>query len=115
MAESAVNVLARNLKQLMEDHYPPLSQNALAKKTGVAQTAIGLMLNPDKRLPTKSGRIPSPTLAQVERIAAYFDKEVWQLMHPNPAQAPLSDSERARYQAFENAMKSLQGSAPPAS
>lgn len=108
MGEGSVNLLARNLKQLMEDYFPPLSQNELAKKSGVPQTSIGLMLNPDKRLPTKSGRIPSPTLAQIEKVAAFFQKETWQLLHPNPGQAPLSDSERRRYEAFESAMKAMQ-------
>lgn len=108
MAEGTVNVLARNLKSLMDEHLPKLSQNELGKKTGVGQTSIGLMLNPEKRLPTKSGRIPSPTLAQIEKVAAFFHKEAWQLLHPNPAQAPLSESERKRYEAFENAMKQLQ-------
>lgn len=112
MPEGSVNVLARNLKQLMDDHDPPLSQNELAKKTGVRQTSIGLMLNPEKRLPTKSGKVPSPTLAQIAKGAAHFNKKAWQLLHPNPAQAPLSDAERQRYQAFEAAMKSLQGSPP---
>lgn len=112
MAEGIVNVLARNLKQLMDDFLPPLSQNALAKKSGVGQTSIGLMLEPEKRLPTKSGKVPSPTLAQIEKVAAVFGKEPWQLLHPNPGQAPLSDAERRRYAAFESAMKQLQE--PPA-
>ena len=114
MSESIVNVLARNLKRLMDEHLPPLPQNELARKSGVRQTSIGLMLNPEKREPTKSGKIPSPTVAQVEKVARVLHKEAWQLLHPDPNQAPLSASERRRYETFEAAMKSMQTPDAPA-
>jgi hypothetical protein len=112
MTQDIAKVLAKNLKRFMEDNEPPLSQNELAKKcreagTKVAQTSIGLMLNPDKRLPTKSGKLPSPTIAQIDAVARGLGKEAWQLMHPNPDQAPLSAKERALYDEAMASMRRL--------
>lgn len=98
-------ILARNLKELMEDHPDLNSQSALARKAGVAQTSIGNMLNPGKRAPSKSGRLPSPAVENVERVAKAFGKEAWQLLHPTPSTAPLNAAERAMY---EKLMRSVQ-------
>jgi transcriptional regulator with XRE-family HTH domain len=68
IARSAlVDALAANLKTHMDRL--ALSQPQLAQKSGVGQTTIGLYLNPDRRLPGKSGKIPSPKLAEVDLLA----------------------------------------------
>lgn len=108
MYEDITKVLARNLKRFMDEGPSPISQNALAKKAKVAQTGIGYMLNPETRQPTKSGKLPSPTLARIEKVARALGKETWQLLHPDPNQAPLSATERARYQIFEESRKRME-------
>lgn len=107
MAEDVTKILARNLKAFMDEGPVTISQNALAKKSKVSQTGIGFMLHPEKRLPTQSGRLASPTLARLERVAQALGKEAWQLIHPDPNQAPLSAKERARYEAFKASMKRM--------
>jgi transcriptional regulator with XRE-family HTH domain len=107
MADDVVYVLARNLKRFMDEGPAPISQNALARKSKVAQTSIGYMLNPQSRSPTKSGKRSSPTVAKLERVAAALGKEAWQLLHPNPDQAPLNETERARYAEFQASMKRM--------
>lgn len=112
MGASVSKVLSDNLKRFMGEHEPPLSQNALAKKcrergAKVAQTSIGLMLNPEKREPTRTGKIPSPTISQIEAVARALDKEVWQLLHPDPNQAPLSAKERRLYDEAMSSMRRL--------
>lgn len=106
-------ILARNLKALLEDHPILNSQNALAKKCGVAQTSIGLMLHPEKRIPTKSGRLPAPTVENVEKVAKAYGKEAWQLLHPEPSMAPLNATERAMYERVMRSMKELQEATSP--
>ena len=108
MSEDITKVLARNLKRFMDEGPTPISQNALAKKAKVAQTGIGYMLNPETRQPTKSGKLPSPTIARVEKVARALGKETWQLLHPDPNQAPLSATERVRYQIFEESRKRME-------
>src|ERR1700741_2608374 len=56
------------------------TQQEVAKASGLAQTSISLMLRPEDRKPTKSGKIASPQLSEVERIANAFGMEVWQLL-----------------------------------
>lgn len=107
MPEDVTKVLARNLKRFMDDGPEAISQNALAKKSRVAQTSIGYMLNPETRQPTKSGKLSSPTVAKIERVARALGKEAWQLLHPNPDEAPLNAQERARYQEFQASMRRL--------
>lgn len=91
----------------MDEGPATISQNALAKRSKVAQTSIGYMLKPELRQPTRSGKIPSPTVAQLEKVARALGKEAWQLLHPDPNQAPLSAKERARYDAFDASMKRM--------
>ena len=103
---TSVEALAKNLYLLMENANAGsgISQNQLAKETGVAQTSIGYMLHPGTRAPTKGGKIPSPTLDSVDRVAKYFGKEAWQLLHPRPGETALNSKERAVY---EEAMSSI--------
>jgi transcriptional regulator with XRE-family HTH domain len=107
MDEDITKILARNLKRFMEEGPAPLSQNALAKKSKVAQTGIGYMLNPETRAPTQSGKLSSPTIARLEKVAQALGKETWQLLHPDPDQAPLSATERARYAEFQKSMQRM--------
>jgi hypothetical protein len=107
MAEDVTKVLARNLKRFMDEGPEPISQNSLAGKAKVAQTSIGYMLNPDTRAPTKNGKLSSPTVAKIEKVARALGKEAWQLLHPNPDEAPLSAQERARYEEFQKSMARL--------
>jgi transcriptional regulator with XRE-family HTH domain len=104
--QTATDALAVNLKALMDMAHggQGISQTQLAEKAGVAQTSIGYMLHPNSRQPTKKGRIPSPTLDSVDRVAKYFGKEAWQLLHPRPGETALNAKERAVY---EEAMSSI--------
>lgn len=103
---TTTEALARNLQAWMDDAHggKGISQTELAAKAKVAQTSIGYMLHPDTRQPTKKGRVPSPTLDSVDRVARYFGKEAWQLIHPRPGETALNAHERAVY---EEAMSSI--------
>lgn len=107
MSDDVTKILARNLKRFIEEAPTPMSQSALAKKAKVAQTSIGYMLKPENRKMTTSGKLPSPTAAQLARVAHALGKEAWQLLHPDPDQAPLSASERARYAEFQASMRRM--------
>jgi hypothetical protein len=107
------SILARNLKALMEDSDLFGTQMSIARKSGVAQTSVGFMLNPDKRQPSKSGRLPSPTVENVEKVAKVFGKEAWQLLHPDPATAPLNASERSLYEKLMRSVQDLREMTEP--
>jgi|GEM_PF-1095617 len=82
------DVLAANLRQLMKDK--GLTQKALEKMSGVAQTTISLYLNPENRKPSASGKEPSGKLSEVEALARSMDLEFWELVLPmNAAQRDL--------------------------
>ena len=66
----------------MDEHVSLKTQTAVAKAAKVDQKTVGNILNPKQRLPGKTGKVPSPTLYQVEQIAGAFGKEVWELLHP---------------------------------
>jgi len=72
--------LAMNLQRLMENSVQLHTQGQVSHASGVAQTAVSLMLRPDARSRTKSGKTPSPKLAEVESVARAFGMEVWQLL-----------------------------------
>jgi transcriptional regulator with XRE-family HTH domain len=109
----AVWILAQNLKAAMEaaNGGEGISQNALAAKSKVAQTGIGYMLNPEARLPRANGKQSSPTLESIEKVAHALDLEAWQLLHPNPAEAPLSDRQRTLFDQLKGNMAWLRGAA----
>lgn len=89
-------VVADNLKHFME--VAGESQNSLAKKTAsfgckVGQTTIGLMLNPARRDPRKSGKPSGPNLAQLDAVAKALGLELWELVSPmNAGQRQLHKS-----------------------
>ncbi len=73
-------VLAKNLRRLMSESSVLRTQNEVGAASGVAQTSVSLMMRPDARAITKSGKAPSPKLVEVERVARAFGLEVWQLL-----------------------------------
>lgn len=81
-SKTATQVLADNLRRLMEDNKSFRTQGAVAKRAGVDQKTISNCLNPEQRKATAKGRLPSPTLAQVEKIAGVFGLQVWELLQP---------------------------------
>lgn len=74
--------LAANLARHMERR--GWTQAALAKQSGVGQTTISLYLNPERRQPSKSGKIPSAKLSEVESLASAVGVEPWELLRPLP-------------------------------
>ena len=64
---STNEILARNIDSLMKKQ--GMVQTVLSKRSGVAQTTISLYLNPERRQPSKTGKIPSAKLTEVEAIA----------------------------------------------
>lgn len=82
MGKHINEVLAENMADLMA-RTPDLSTQArLASKSGVDQKTISNYLNPGQRLENKSGRPGSAKLAEVEKIAAAFGLETWELLKP---------------------------------
>lgn len=73
MQQTARERLADNLAALMSGHPILNSQNAIARKSGVAQTTIGYMLRPH----VHTG---SPKLDNIERIAEAFGITVSELL-----------------------------------
>lgn len=84
MAESLLamspTILAANLKRLMAATPSLDTQDKLAARSGVSQTSLSLMMRPNDRGTTKSGKTPSPKLSEVELVARAFDLKVWQLL-----------------------------------
>lgn len=98
--------LARNLRALMDER--GWKQMDLARKCGVAQTAISLYLDPGRRKPSATGKKPSATLAQVEMLAAAFGVEPWILLRP------MSEAKLRAYAKLEEAAQELSTApAPP--
>ncbi len=75
---STNEILAKNIESLMKSK--GLVQSALSKKSGVAQTTVSLYLNPDRRQPSKTGKIPSAKLTEVEALAKALDVSLVQLL-----------------------------------
>lgn len=82
MSAPATEVLAANLRRLMQEKPDLDTQVKVAAAAGVNQKTISNCLNPGQRQAGKTGRMPSPTLAQVEKIAGAFGLEVWELLRP---------------------------------
>lgn len=79
--DSVNHTLAKNIDRLMRER--GLVQASLSKKSGVAQTTISLYLNPDRRQPSKTGKIPSAKLTEVEALADALDIPLTDLLSPN--------------------------------
>lgn len=70
-------------------------QASLAKLSGIGQTTISLYLNPGRRQPSKSGKVPSAKFGEVETLAEVLGVEPWDLLRPHdaaPAVAPLKSN-----------------------
>lgn len=81
MTQKTTNeVLAANLKAAMAAR--GMTQAALAKTSGIAQTTISIYLRPEDRKPSASGKEPSAKVAEVERLADALGVECWQLLKP---------------------------------
>lgn len=89
MSKTAITeTLATNLTYFMEQK--KVTQQTLAKKSGIGQTTISLYRNPGSRKTTATGRPPSPTLAKVQALAEGLGVELWELVRPlTPAQRDL--------------------------
>ncbi len=75
MDKQAREILAKNIKRLMDHNNPRLTQTDLAKKSGVSQRTISNLLRPDAEI--------SPTLANVEAVAQSFGLALWHLLVPD--------------------------------
>lgn len=85
--EDVNQILARNLAAAMQRKYGQVNGSELARVSRVPQTTIALLLRPERRVPLKSGELPSPTLSKVAALAAALDVQVWELLHPDPDKA----------------------------
>ncbi|MGE8567519.1 MAG: S24 family peptidase [Achromobacter sp.] len=81
MSKPTLNdILATNLASLMEK--AGHTQASLAKLSGIGQTTISLYLNPSRRQPSKSGKVPSAKFGEVEALAAVYGVDPWDLLRP---------------------------------
>jgi len=71
---TAREIVATNLKRLMDTSLELKTQGKAGKKAGVSQRAVGYLLQPD------TGDMKSPKLETVEKVARAFDLEPWQLL-----------------------------------
>jgi len=83
-----VEVFAECLRHYMAERQ--VTQKELAKRSGIGQTTISLYLRPKARNDRPSGKVGSPTLANIESLAIALEVEVWELLRPiNPAERDL--------------------------
>jgi transcriptional regulator with XRE-family HTH domain len=75
MESHATHTLVKNVRSLMESE--GLSQQRLAKRSGVSQAAIGYLLR------YKDEQDRHPTTQTVEALARAFGLQAWQLMMPS--------------------------------
>lgn len=101
-------VIAINLDGFMRDYMDGqgISQNALAKLSGVPQTTIGLLLNPQKRERRKSGKMPSPTVGQLQQLAEALNVDAWAFLRA------MTPNERRAYKKMDEAVKLLRTREP---
>jgi len=82
MSKPTLNdILATNLASLMEK--AGHTQASLAKLSGIGQTTISLYLNPGRRQPSKSGKVPSAKFGEVETLASVYGVDPWHLLRPS--------------------------------
>lgn len=82
MSKPTLNeILATNLARLMEK--TGHKQASLAQASGVGQTTISLYLNPARRQPSKSGKVPSAKFGEVEALADALGVMPWDLLRPD--------------------------------
>lgn len=101
-------VIATNLDGFMHDYLDGkgISQNALAKLSGVPQTTIGLLLNPHKREKRKSGKQASPTVGQLQQLAEALNVDAWAFLRA------MTPNERRAYKKMDEAVKLLKSREP---
>jgi transcriptional regulator with XRE-family HTH domain len=78
-----------------------MTQTALASKAGVSQKTISNYLNPDQRAESATGKMPSPKLEELDKIARALAIPVWQLVRE------MSEKERKLYEHIERAYSEL--------
>jgi len=98
-------VLAENLKHYMLKKH--LTQKSLGERAGIGQTTIGLYLSPSRRQASKSGKLPSAKLSEVESLAVALDVDVWRLLRH------FTEKQRKAYDKIEEAYQELLGMATP--
>lgn len=82
MSKPTLNdILATNLASLMDK--AGHTQASLAKLSGIGQTTISLYLNPSRRQPSKSGKVPSAKFGEVEALASVYGVDPWHLLRPS--------------------------------
>jgi DNA-binding phage protein len=96
--------LAANLAALMAATEDLRTQAAVGKRAGVDQRTVGRILN----------REHSPNLLQIQKLAAAFGLQPWQLLvpHLDPANPPvvhLTQAERELYARVRRAARQLSG------
>lgn len=98
----AASVLSVNLAALMSAHEGLGTQAAVAKRSGMDQRTVGRILN----------REHSPTLRQIDGLAAAFGLLPWQLLVPqldalNPPAVSLTMEERDLYDRLTSAVAGI--------
>lgn len=99
--EDIRQIVADNLKKLMDMSADCKSQNALAKRSGVGQTTIGNYLHPARYK-------GYPTLENIEKIAHCFGLETWNMLHPTLGDKVLKAKEIEMYRRWKEDIKQLQ-------
>lgn len=102
--KSMVDVLAERLAHYMQEGN--WSQKTLGKAAGVSQRQIGYLLDPSRRLDSKSGKRPGPTLVVVEKVADAIKVPVWELLFPMP-EGGADPKERELHQRIVNSYREL--------
>jgi transcriptional regulator with XRE-family HTH domain len=92
------HLLAANLAKLMDLSADCKSQNALAKKSKVAQTTIGNYLTPDSY-------VGYPSLKNIEKLAKCFGLDAWHLIHPTMGDKELTRQEIELYRKMREIIK----------
>lgn len=89
----ANEILAENIRRLMDGHPTLSKQVALARKAGIAQSSIQRVLSASVH----------PQLDVIEAIAAAFRVTVAELLAENPAIADAPDLRRGQYEQLPDA------------
>lgn len=97
--EDIREILASNLKRLMDMSADCKSQNALAKRSKVAQTTVGNYSN--------KTYVGYPNLEKVGMLAHCFGLEAWNLIHPTMGDKEISDTEIKMYRRWKEDMRQL--------
>lgn len=92
-------ILATNLKSLMDMSVDCKSQNALGKRSKVAQTTVGNYLN--------KTYVGYPNLEKVELLARCFGLEAWNLIHPTMGDRVIAAAEIQMYMRWKEDMRKL--------